>query len=147
MHQRGYLIGFFRNVSIVDYWEENQLNLTFGPIEMKKMNRPAFLLFWIIIVSMNAIGQVGNEVAFIEKINLFTDRSLYIAGEQIHFSAFISPNDQQQTNWSKVLYIELISPDGKSMARNKISISDHLAEGCLVVPADIISGVYYVRAY
>ena len=114
------------------------------------MNKSNFItvlfLLCMTYASFDVMGQAGDTMTLIEKVNLFTDRSLYVAGEQVHFSALISSNDQQQ-DWSQVLYVETISPDGKSIVRNKFPISGYAAEGCLEIPAEIISGVYYLRAY
>lgn len=78
-----------------------------------------------------------------EKVNLFTDRTLFIVGEHIQFTAQI----QNLKNQSKALYIELILPDGTSLVAQKHSISDKKSEGDLLIPDDILSGYYYLKAY
>lgn len=82
----------------------------------------------------------------IEKVTLFTDRSVYITGEDVCFSAFI---DQEDFNLSlsKILYVEIISPDGNSFSAGKFEIDKFTSSGCLRVPEELITGVYFIRAY
>ena len=83
-----------------------------------------------------------------ESVVLFCDRTLYIAGEQLFFSAFIVT----EVNWrtsdqGRVLYCEIISPDGNRIAGDKYLIEKLHASGSLAIPDDIITGTYYMRAY
>jgi hypothetical protein len=48
---------------------------------------------------------------------------------------------------SRVLYCELIAPDGNKIAGNKYLIKNSSAFGYLAIPKDIITGIYYLRAY
>ena len=83
-----------------------------------------------------------------EKVVLFSDRTLYITGEKILFSAFLqSEVEMNQAEMSRVLYCELISPDGNKITGNKYLIKNSSAFGYLAIPKDIISGIYYLRAY
>ncbi len=82
----------------------------------------------------------------VEKVALFPDRSLYIAGENICFSAFIMQSNAKQP-LSLILYAELMANDGKSLSRSKFSADNYASNGCLEIPPDIITGVYFVRAY
>jgi hypothetical protein len=113
-----------------------------------------YSLHFVLILLMTAIspafaGSFGfNKSLPEEKVALFTDRSIYISGEQIHFFAaifFIEGSDPE--NQSKVIYCELITPDGNKIAENKSLVSESSAEGCIEIPTEQISGVYYLRAY
>ncbi|MGB3077873.1 MAG: hypothetical protein WBB31_02250 [Saprospiraceae bacterium] len=81
-----------------------------------------------------------------EKVSLITDRTLYIAGEKIHIAAFVS-NDFNRFEPGQVLYAEIISSTGTSFSKSKLSVLNKEASGCLEIPEDIVTGVYYVRAY
>ncbi|HJW31514.1 MAG TPA: hypothetical protein VJ508_19930, partial [Saprospiraceae bacterium] len=48
---------------------------------------------------------------------------------------------------STVMYAEVITPDGKKIIGGKYPIQQEISEGCLKLPDDMISGIYYVRAY
>ena len=83
-----------------------------------------------------------------EKITLLTDRNLYITGENIKFVAILQTEDSSpQPTKSLVLYCELITPDGENINGNKFIIENNLSSGNLLIPADISSGIYYLRAY
>ena len=82
-----------------------------------------------------------------ESYLILTDRSIYVAGENIRFSVFYrSPGEASETDWSKVGYVELISPAGAAYARTKIEL-DSAAGGSLTVPRDLPSGTYFLKAY
>jgi hypothetical protein len=91
------------------------------------------------------IGQQANAVLPVEKVGLLTDRTLYIAGEQVQFSATISSS--LQSDRSKVLYVELITPNGKRIEGDKFLIVKDATQGCLAIPEDAVTGYYYLRAY
>ena len=83
-----------------------------------------------------------------EKVVLFTDRSLYIAGEQINFKASVfSDSNSNGSGPVHILYCELVTPDGKKVVGNKYPVSQLEAEGCIFIPKDLITGTYYLRAY
>jgi hypothetical protein len=70
-----------------------------------------------------------------------------VAGENIRFSIFYrSPGEASETDWSKVGYVELISPSGVANARTKIEL-DSAAGGSLTVPRDLPSGTYFLKTY
>lgn len=93
-------------------------------------------------------GQQSKPNQTHERVVLFSDRTLYVAGEQILFSAFIqSGADTNHAESSHVLYCELIAPDGNKITGNKYLIKSSSAFGYLAIPNDITTGIYYLRAY
>lgn len=83
-----------------------------------------------------------------EEVKLFTDRSLYISEELIRFSASLQESGPViRSPWSRVLYVELVSAEGISMARSKYQIVEGLAWGEILIPSNLISGNYFLRAY
>lgn len=110
-----------------------------------------------------------NISSFQEKIELFTDRTLYIAGEKIQFAAYLFPNgsnynisfsnvnniddfndvikNMNKIKLSNVIYAELITPDGEKIAEGKFLVENSYSSGCFDIPKDILNGMYYVRAY
>jgi hypothetical protein len=75
---------------------------------------------------------------------LFTDRTLYLTGENIHFAAFVQNPEKAQ---GKVLYVEILTPEGQQMAAGKFHIEDNFSSGQIKLPAELISGNYYIKAY
>ena len=100
----------------------------------------SLLLMLIALAPLNALP---DEVT--EKVYLSCDRSVYIAGESIAFFAHLTSVNNQQL--SKVLYVELLDASGKQIEGIKTPVDDFTSSGQLVVPADLLSGYYYLRAY
>ncbi len=105
------------------------------------------LIIWILcgLVSPSALDARLPEVSPTRRISLFTDREVYIPGEMISFSAQLNHTDTSCI--SKVLYIEFISPDGTAFIQAKYPVTGFLSSGSLQIPADLISGNYYLKAY
>ncbi len=85
---------------------------------------------------------------FSEWICLFTDRNIYTAGEKLLFSAFISDSPSSwEYDWSRVLYLELISSNGNPVVQSKHPLSGFKADGCMQLPENLFTGNYYLKAY
>jgi len=83
-----------------------------------------------------------------EKIRLQTDRSVYIAGENILFSAGYKPMyDTAAGTLSKVLYTELVTWKGERVTGVKTRIADGMSRGEIVIPGELLSGTYYLTTY
>lgn len=130
-------------------WEEVQQNRIFGQIDMKATrNKLVFILVLLLPAVFNLYGQSGRPIQHSERVVLFTDRTLFISGEKILFSAFIQNGDlTDPADSSHILYCEIISPEGIKMAGNKYLITNSNAFGYITIPGDLITGVYYLRAY
>lgn len=83
-----------------------------------------------------------------ERIDLCTDRTLYVSGENIRFSAAISVDAPQNVvDFSKILYAELIDADRKVLAKGKFPVEGFASQGCLKIPDEALTGVYCLKAY
>jgi len=83
-----------------------------------------------------------------EKVDCFTDRSLYICDELIRFRATIHGQVPLASGpWSTVLYVELVSAEGERLAGGKYPLRDNFASGGIRIPAKLRSGSYYLRSY
>ncbi len=92
--------------------------------------------------------EVNQANQLIEKITLFTDRETYIVNEDILFSALnVSSPALRKADWSNILYVELIAPNGEAFARKKYVFSPDGTSGTLKIPSDVLTGNYYLRAY
>jgi hypothetical protein len=83
-----------------------------------------------------------------ENLVLLTDRGHYISGEIINYTAFYrAPDSSDDEAWSKVLYVELILPNGSSLVQAKVDMEATGAAGSILIPTDLSSGTYYLKAY
>ncbi|MEE4197805.1 MAG: MG2 domain-containing protein [Bacteroidales bacterium] len=103
-----------------------------------------FILFtFVLLIADTAFCQINED--YREKGMLGTDRSIYIAGENIHFNAFVTSTPDKLI--SKIVYVELITPNGKQIKGVKYRITSSGASGKIKIPTNIYSGNYYLRAY
>jgi len=113
--------------------------------------RKSILHICFLLVSLNTWSQVAisssaNPLG--ESCRILTDRSIYMAGEDIRFSVFYKgPGGLDDPVWSKVFYAELISPGGMAYSRTKIKIDSAGSGGRVEIPGDLPSGTYFLRGY
>lgn len=83
-----------------------------------------------------------------EECRILTDRSLYVAGEDINFSVYYrGPGGMAVPEGSQVFYLELISPAGEAWSRAKIRMDSMHTGGHIDVPRDMPSGTYFLKGY
>ena len=83
-----------------------------------------------------------------ERLLVCTDRTLYISGEKIFLSAVIlNETDFPANEYSRIIYVELITPDGNRIAGGKYPVENSSGQGCLQIPAETITGIYYLKSY
>ncbi|MFO7655575.1 MAG: hypothetical protein R6W78_00760 [Bacteroidales bacterium] len=83
-----------------------------------------------------------------EHLTVFTDRTVYATGESCLFAAFrTGKNHHQLAGWNKVLYVELLKPDGIAVVQTKFPVVDDVAAGTIEIPGNLFTGYYYLRAY
>jgi hypothetical protein len=113
---------------------------------MKKLILQIFLLLLFSDRAIGTVIQVNSLDTIRESVFLFTDRNLYITGEKILFSAIVSDADPDESK-SRILYCEIITPDGNKITGGKYLITNSGSSGELPIPQDLISGNYYIRSY
>ncbi len=83
-----------------------------------------------------------------EGLVVFTDRGHYISGETINFRALYRiPEGGGAGQWSRILYVELILPNGTPLVQGKVLIDTTGATGTIAIPEGLSSGTYYLKAY
>ena len=84
-----------------------------------------------------------------EKIYIHTNNNSYFAGDTIWYKAYVLRADNlRPTHLSKLLYVELLTPDGFLVERQRIVIdNDTQSHGQFCLPDTIYSGYYELRAY
>lgn len=94
--------------------------------------------------------KTGSSILDIEKVYLHTDKSYYTIGESLWYKAYLV---YAYTNVlfdnSNLLYVELISPESKIIARNITRIDSGLGHGDMMLTDSIgvKPGTYQLRAY
>ncbi|MDR3245773.1 MAG: hypothetical protein LBT50_05005 [Prevotellaceae bacterium] len=119
---------------------------------------------FVIILLIYAISLSGQEIATNtveekiysqlnsfpqEKIHVHTDKSAYVAGEKIWYRIFVvNALLHTPSRASRYVYVELVSPAGELVGRDKIRPdSDSLFHNNIVLPEDLAEGTYLIRAY
>jgi hypothetical protein len=120
------------------------------------MKKALLLNAVIFLIGLNADCQTGltgmPDSAIVsgpvERIRLFTDRTLYCVNETIYFTAGYScKGGADSVLWSKVLYVELIKWNGVKLVNLKLKLDKSGSSASLRIPGDLLSGNYYLRAY
>lgn len=116
---------------------------------MTLRNIPCHLLLLLLIASTWALHlPAQSSWNYHEKVVASTDRTLYISGEVVQFSAMVfQTEDSLQGPLSRVLYGEVMSSDGKRVASGKFTIHGKCSSGILPILDETLSGVYFVRFY
>jgi hypothetical protein len=117
--------------------------------------RRVFLLFILNILSCSSLllGQsAGNEEPCVEQLpfeelSLFCDRDYYLAGDRLWFKAFVLLDGKLSDTWSKVLYLELFNANKEVALQEKYAIENGMVSGEVLLPADVPTGHYFLRAY
>ena len=84
-----------------------------------------------------------------EKVYVHTDNSAYFVGDTLWYKAYVVRADNlTPTDMSKLLYVELLTPDGYLVERQHIVVSGtgHTC-GQFVLEDSLYSGFYEIRAY
>jgi len=116
------------------------------------MNRSYISYFIVLITLVSICLEVKSQDLFVnaagERIQACTDRTMYVSGEKVFFSVVVF-NEKNITpeEFSRTFYCELITPDGKKIADGKYLLQNSTGQGCLTIPDEIISGIYFLKFY
>lgn len=113
------------------------------------------LLIAIAATAQNPVEESAKRALVIgrslpqEKVYLQFDNNGYYLGETIWFKAHVtSGNNDKPSTMSKVLYVELVAPEGYVVQTNKYKLDDKGGcSGSIELNPLILSGYYEVRAY
>ncbi|MCB0489771.1 MAG: carboxypeptidase regulatory-like domain-containing protein [Cyclobacteriaceae bacterium] len=96
------------------------------------------------------IGEVFAELMkrYYEKVYVHTDKPYYYQGEPMWFKAYVNYYDLSlRDSLSKVLYVELISPEKEIVMEKMVKIESGMAVGDFILPDTLKRGDYFLRAY
>ena len=83
-----------------------------------------------------------------EKVYLHMDNTCYFIGDTIWYKGYVTRSDRGTlTDLSKILYVELLTPDGYLVERQQLEMPDGTAHGAFVLKDSLYAGYYELRAY
>ena len=118
-----------------------------------------YVLFLSLLVSFNVSAgniddirralELSSQTQVQEKVYVHTDNECYFVGDTLWYKAYVVRADQLvPTDMSRILYVELLSPDGLLVERQHIIISANgFTCGQFVLTDSLYSGYYELRAY
>ena len=84
----------------------------------------------------------------VEKLYVHLDRPAYVSGETMWLKLYaVEGTTQQPLAASTVAYVEVLGPTQAPVLQAKIALRQACGQGSLVLPAELPSGHYTVRAY
>ena len=108
-------------------------------------------------VALHAVCQTGldrvrkilEDAPVQEKVYLHLDNNSYYKGDTIWYKSYVVRADNlDYTDMSKLVYVELVSPDGLVVERQQlIASADGLGYGNFALKDSLYSGYYELRAY
>lgn len=99
---------------------------------------------------MDIIRRIKTYQAIMRQEKLFvqTDRPIYVAGEEIWFSAFLLNASNSQPNQTEtVLYVELIKPNGSIATKDIFKLDNGRVNGSIQLKPSLDKGEYLLVAY
>ncbi len=102
-----------------------------------------YSIFFLLLLNQNI---ANTQSISPEQIYSFTDRNLYVVGETIQFSVFVTQTENI-TNGSKILYCDIISGDENKLTTGKYLIENKHSAGSIIIPKELNTGNYYLRFY
>ncbi|MCG8321934.1 MAG: carboxypeptidase-like regulatory domain-containing protein [Cytophagales bacterium] len=150
------------------FWQDNSI-VKRTPVEEAVINSfekdEAFGTIYLNSLEQIALNEtdIGNELFLqdmllkvknyqynspVEKVYLHFDKPYYASGQKMWFAAYaVHANGLYLSGINRVLHVDFLGPRGKSIETQKIELSQGLATGQLVIPKDLPSGTYLIRAY
>jgi len=95
------------------------------------------------------ISMMGLHLRTQEKVYLHFDKPYYALGENIWFKAYLFDAQNHALGYtpSKVLYVDLIAPNGTLITHHQLLIENGTANGDFILNDNLTTGNYQVRAY
>jgi hypothetical protein len=116
---------------------------------MRRSIATGYLLFLILVFfipGLNAQDLFPDAEG--ERIQVCTDRTMYISGEKVLFTAIIyNVKGKIDEDLSHIFYCELITPDGKKIASGKYLLQEGDGQGCIAIPDETVTGIYFLKFY
>lgn len=101
------------------------------------------------LADIRAALQENSTKAVQEKVYIHTDNTCYFIGDTLWYKAYVvRADDLRFTDMSRILYVELLTPDGLVVERQNLIVSDKgWGNGAFILHDSLYSGYYELRAY
>ena len=124
-----------------------------------------YLSILLLLTSFSAIGanqgtrtlddikrtlEASSEKCVQEKVYIHTDNTCYFVGDTLWYKAYVvRADDLKMSDISRILYVELLNPDGLVVERQNLVTSSNggYSSGCFTLHDSLYSGYYELRAY
>jgi len=94
------------------------------------------------------VNVINNNIVAVEKVYIETDRTNYLSGDTIWFSAFILESlNMDSTSLSRILHVDLINADNKLEKHLKLIIRNGRSSGNFTLQKELKNGIFRLRAY
>jgi len=116
----------------------------FSIIKMEAQQDPNTVKLLSFVKNINTFNRQFPQ----EKTYLHFDNTGYFVGEFIWFKAYVVRADNHHlTELSKILYVELVSPEGFVVESRKLKIENGQCHGEFLLKDSLFAGFYEIRAY
>jgi len=107
------------------------------------------LLFIIPVKRLSSqVADRSTGMLFMESVWLTTDRTFYLPGEEIGFSAIVVETDTYSPSLlSRILKVELIDNKGNRLVQREFYLDSSRVDQIIPIPSSLSSNWYYLRAY
>lgn len=104
-----------------------------------------FITLFIYLATLTSLSLQAQEGVY-ERAYLHTDKSCYLAGEDVWVKFYVTDTQFRPSSLSKVGYVE-ISGTERPVAQVKVALDGGSGWGKISIPAALSSGVYQLTAY
>jgi hypothetical protein len=105
---------------------------------------PAGFLWLVCCLATLSFAQAGDVVR--ERIRLYTDKTLYLAGETVWLKTITTDAAGRPLNLSKLAYVELLDASSPQL-QVKLELVDGIGNAYLLLPPTLPTGHYRLVAY
>ncbi|HVN58659.1 MAG TPA: hypothetical protein VMT63_10200 [Bacteroidales bacterium] len=125
---------------------------------MPRINKYCLITFLLLLQLSTLEGQIMKTVTekfekFCreiprEEIYLQTDRSQYVAGEDVWFSTYLFDRLNNKTScYSSIIYVEIFNQENRPVGQKRILSDKGFGAGEILLPDTLVTGCYTLRAY
>lgn len=119
-------------------------------MDISRYTKVTEVFLWLLLTGIPSLSQERDSIYHVqhqEKVYLHFDQTAYFLEETMWFNAYVLDESNRPTDISRVLYVELVSPEGGVVNTFKGKIENGTCHGQFVLDSAYLSGFFEVRAY